>query len=62
MSNGKSGRKSKLGKIALVVVGVILLILFSKLGLIDYQPEGELTLTMIDVGQADSFLFVQNAR
>lgn len=67
MSNDKSGRK----KLLKTLIVVIFLIVLSWLGIDITQfinednaqnVEGELILTMIDVGQADSFLLVQNGQ
>lgn len=66
MSNGKSGRK----KLVKVLTVIIILIIASVLGVNvsqetttdgnEQQIEGNLMLHMIDVGQADSFLLVQD--
>lgn len=67
MSNGKSGRKSKLEKFVLTLVGILIVAILSQLGLIGQTPqngnaEGELKLIMFDVGQADCFLFEHNGK
>lgn len=66
MSNGKSGRK----KLLEIVTAIIILIVASYLGIdiseinpndsSNQQIEGSMMLHMIDVGQADSFLLIQD--
>ena len=69
MANGKNGRK-RTKKETLITIAIILIILIAtniKNAILENQDnsrgesvEGELILTMIDVGQADCFLLMQN--
>jgi len=61
MANVKNGRKPK--SLASLALTLVVLIIASMLGItipgITDNPEGTLTITMIDVGQGDSFLIEQ---
>lgn len=73
MANVKSGRRKVIGVVAVVIVLVILYFLNgmeliqdnnnnAQTQTIQQSVEGELILTMIDVGQADSFLLMQDGK
>lgn len=61
MSGGKSERKKQVGKIYKKLLAIIIFLVMSFLGITfsEVGVDGELELTMIDVGQADSFLLIQ---
>ena len=68
-SEQKNSRKNKFLKILEFVLAIIVILFFKEpiTELVSEQPiiqavEGELYLTMIDVGQADSFLFMQDGK
>jgi len=76
MANGKNGRKKSTKELKIISTIVVILLILTNLITGDKEPqkpsntfeeqttseivEGELTLTMIDVGQADCFLLVQD--
>lgn len=57
MANGKSGRKKLAKKLTTTIIVIVLLLITS---ILDIGVEGQLVVHMIDVGQADCFLLIQD--
>ena len=63
MANGKSGRKKLAKKLTATIIALIIVVLASLLGIDltgEVPVEGQLVVHMIDVGQADCFLLIQD--
>ena len=66
MTNGKSGRKKKINPL-LAIITIFILVIGSYFGIdftdyADQEVEGQLVVHMIDVGQADCFLLIQDGK